>query len=89
MLVQFDVKADSPETDIDQMVKKIRSNLPSFNEKVQMQEGHTVKPLFFGIKAAVCQFIIPEEDGAQDKLEEFLLKQDGVSVIELSFITRL
>ncbi len=88
-MVQYDIKGKSPDTDMDKVAEKVREKLPSLDTRFKMQLGVEIKPLFFGIKAAVAQFILPEEDGVQDKLEEWLLKQEGVADIELSFTTRL
>ena len=54
-----------------------------------MQDNPEHKPLFFGLTALVGQFIIPEEDGAQDNLEEILNSIDEVSSIQMTFVTRL
>lgn len=92
IMCQFDLKGESPETDLTAVVQSIKEELTSVDERLKMQNfdpEKNIKPLFFGIKAAVCQFIIPEEDGMQTKLEEWLESRDGISEIELSFTTRL
>ncbi|MHA2098629.1 MAG: hypothetical protein ACW99A_08070 [Candidatus Kariarchaeaceae archaeon] len=86
VLYQYDIKTPSPDVDVDVMVKLIRSNLP---EEYTMQDNPEIKPMFFGIKAAVCQFISPEDDGLQDKLENFLSDLAGLGEYELTFTTRL
>ncbi len=89
IMCQYDLKGESPETDLDKVVAEVRSRLSEVDERIKMQNEFQTKPLFFGIKAAVCQFILPEEDGIQDKLENFLEGIDGISEFELSFTTRL
>ena len=89
IMCQFDLKGETPETDLDKVVENIRSKLSDVDPRIKMQDSFEVKPLFFGIKAAVCQFILPEEDGIQDKLENWLLEQEGIADLELSFTTRL
>ncbi len=86
VLYQYDIKTPSPDVDADVMVKMIRDNLP---EGFTMQDKPEIKPMFFGIKAAICQFIIPEDDGLQDKLENFLTDLAGLGEYELTFTTRL
>ncbi|MCE7735958.1 MAG: hypothetical protein GPJ54_13840 [Candidatus Heimdallarchaeota archaeon] len=86
VLYQYDIKTPSPDVDAEAMVKMIREKLP---EGFTMQDKPEIKPMFFGIKAAVCQFIIPEDDGLQDKLENFLTDLDGLGEYELTFTTRL
>jgi translation elongation factor aEF-1 beta len=89
IMCQFDLKGESPDTDLNKVVEDIRSSIAEVDERIKIQNNHEIKPLFFGIKAAVLQFVIPEEDGIQDKLEEWLMDKDGISEIELSFTTRL
>lgn len=67
--------------------KLIREKVPS---KYKIQGGSEIVPLFFGMKALKLQFIIPEEDGAQDELEDFITGLDLVGgEITLDFTTRL
>jgi translation elongation factor EF-1beta len=67
--------------------KVVRETLPS---KYKIQDGSEIVPLFFGMKALKLQFIIPEEDGAQDELENFINEIELVGgEISLEFITRL
>lgn len=86
VLYQYDIKTPEPNADADAMVKLIRDNLP---EEYTMQDGVEIKPMFFGIKAAVCQFICDESDGLQDQLENFLSNLEGLGEYELSYTTRL
>lgn len=89
VLLQYMIKGSSPDVDLDAVAKEIRTKLATVDERVKMQDGVEIKPLYFGIKGATVQFIIPEEDGMQDKLEEFLRGFDGVEAIELTFVSRL
>ncbi|MCG3217949.1 MAG: elongation factor 1-beta [Candidatus Heimdallarchaeota archaeon] len=67
--------------------KVIRETVPG---KYKIQKGSEIVPLFFGLKALKLQFIIPEEDGSQDELEEFLNELELVGgEISLDFITKL
>ncbi|MHA2250569.1 MAG: hypothetical protein ACXAD7_09405 [Candidatus Kariarchaeaceae archaeon] len=87
MLLQYDIKTPSPDVDADDMIKNIRENLP---EDYILQEKVEVKPMFFGIKAAVCQFVCSDKDGTlQDKLENYLNDLEGLGEYELSFVTKL
>lgn len=87
MLYQYDIKTPQPNADVDAMISTIRTGLP---EHVVMQEHVEVKELYFGIKAAVCQFVCPEDiDGIQDTLENYLTELDATGEYELSFTTRL
>ncbi len=85
-LLVYLIKLESPEVDPEEVTKKIRENLP---EDFQMQDEVKIKPLFFGIKGIEAQFILPEHEGIQDKLEDYLRNTEGVSEVEVQYMTRL
>lgn len=84
--MQYDVKTPSPDADIEAMIQDIRNNLM---EGFIMQEKVEIKPLFFGIKAAVCQFVTDEDPERQDQIENYLNNLESTGEWELSFISRL
>lgn len=87
MVLQYEIKTPSPDTNIDQMINLIRDNLA---EEFVMQQKVDVKPMFFGIKSAVCQFVCSDEDGTlQDKLENYLTEIEGLGEFELTFASKL
>lgn len=86
VLLVYEIRPESPEINPDELVEKIKANLP---EGCEMKEQYEKKPLFFGIVGIVAQFIIPERDGAQDELEDYLRSIEGVSSIQMTFVTRL
>lgn len=86
VLLVYEVRPETAETTPKKLEEIIRSKLPS---KYQMQKNPEVKPLFFGLTGIVGQFIIPEEDGAQDELEDYLNSIQEVSSIQMTFVTRL
>ena len=85
-LLVYLIKLSSPEVDAEATAKVIREKLP---EKFQMQDKTEIKPLFFGIKGISAQFILPEEEGIQDVLEDYLRSFDEVSEVEVEYMTRL
>ncbi|MBY8999497.1 MAG: hypothetical protein KGD64_01145 [Candidatus Heimdallarchaeota archaeon] len=86
VLLVYEVRPESVDIPPKKLEKAIREGLdPMF----KMQNNPEEKPLFFGMVGIVGQFIIPEEDGAQDKLEEFLNSLEEVSSIQMTFVTRL
>ena len=86
VLLVYEIRPESPEVTPQILEKIIRDNLPS---KYKMQNDPEEKPLFFGLVGIVAQFIIPEEDGAQDDLEDYLNSFEEISSIQMSFVTRL
>ena len=89
VLLQYMLKGASPEVDLEQVASTIRSRLAEVDERIKMQDGVKVEPLYFGIKGATVQFIIPEEDGIQNKLEQFLNDFEEIEAAELTFVSRL
>jgi len=86
VLLVYEIRPESPEIKPKELADKIRKGL---NPKFEMKEQVDEKPLYFGLVGIVAQFIIPEEDGAQDELEEYLENIEGVSSIQVEFVTRL
>lgn len=87
ILYQYEIKTPEPNFDVDKMIATIRENL---DERVQFQEKVETKDLYYGIKAAVCQFVVPEDaEGIQDELENYLSELEETGEYELTFTTRL
>ena len=86
VLLVFEIRPESPEIKPKMLEERIRSDLP---QRIKMQDDIEERPLAFGLVSVVAQFIIPEEDGMQDNLEDFLNSIEGVSSINLDFVTRL
>ncbi len=86
VLLVYEIRPETAETNPKKLEEIVRTNLPS---KVQMQDNPEEKPLFFVLTGIIGQFIIPEEDGAQDDLEEYLNSLEEVSSIQMTFVTRL
>ncbi|MFW9851773.1 MAG: hypothetical protein ACFFDS_02425 [Candidatus Thorarchaeota archaeon] len=86
VLLVYEIRPESPDVTPQLLETLIRDNLPS---KYKMQNNPEEKLLFFGLVGIVAQFIIPEEDGAQDELEDYLNSFKEISSIEMSFVTRL
>ena len=86
VLLVYEIRPEAPEITPQELEKSIRDGL---SEKYEMKEKIEEKPLFFGITGIVAQFIIPEEDGAQDELEDYITALKCVSTIQMTFVTRL
>ena len=86
MVLQYLIKTPEPNQDADLMVSTIKEKLP---EGYKMMEKYTIKPLYFGIKAAEIQILTEEGEGKQDILENFLTDLDITGEYELTFISRL
>lgn len=85
VLLVYEIRPESVDVTPKKLEEAIRNGL---DPKFQMQDPEE-KPLFFGMVGIIGQFIIPEEDGAQDQLEEFLNSLEEISSIQMTFVTRL
>lgn len=86
VLLVYELRPESPEIKPESLEERVRANLP---ERIKMQNTIEKRPLAFGLVSMVAQFIIPEEDGMQDSLEEYLSAIEGVQSVNLDFVTRL
>ncbi|MHA1346526.1 MAG: hypothetical protein ACTSVO_02770 [Candidatus Heimdallarchaeaceae archaeon] len=86
VLLVYEIRPESADVTTKKLEETIRSSLDS---KFQMQNNPEEKPLFFGMFGIIGQFIIPEEDGAQDQLEEYLNSIEEISSVQMTFVTRL
>ncbi|MCK5408775.1 MAG: hypothetical protein ACTSUP_08380 [Candidatus Heimdallarchaeaceae archaeon] len=86
VLLVYEIRPESVDITPKIIEETIRNSLDS---KFQMQDNPEEKPLFFGMVGIIGQFIIPEEDGAQDQLEKFLNSLEEISSIQMTFVTRL
>ena len=86
VLLVYEIRPESADVTTKKLEETIRSSLDS---KFQMQNNPEEKPLFFGMVGIIGQFIIPEEDGAQDQLEEYLNSIEEISSVQMTFVTRL
>jgi translation elongation factor aEF-1 beta len=86
VLLVYEIRPETTEITPKKLEEIVRLKLP---EKVKMQNNPEEKPLFFGLVGIIGQFIIPEEDGAQDNLEDVLNSIEEISSIQMTFITRL
>ena len=86
VLLVYEIRPESADATPTILEELIRSNLHS---KFKMQNNPEEKPLFFGLVGMIGQFIIPEEDGSQDQLEDYLNSIKEVSSIQMTFVTRL
>ncbi|ABM81184.1 elongation factor 1-beta [Hyperthermus butylicus] len=86
VLVVTTVYPSSPEINLDELVEKIKSKLPSDYEITRYDKV----PIAFGLNALKLYVIIPEEsEGGTSKLEEILQSVEGVEEIEVEAVHRI
>jgi len=74
-------EADSDLEDVVQRLKSMNS------DGIQMV-AHAKEPIAFGLEGIVGDFVMEDQAGQMDRLEEFIRNTDGVGEIEVINISR-
>ncbi|BEP17987.1 elongation factor 1-beta [Pyrofollis japonicus] len=86
VLVVTTVYPSSTDIDLDQLVEKIKSQLP----KDYSITRYDKVPIAFGLNALKLYILIPEEsEGGTSKLEEILQNVEGIEEIEIEAVHRI
>jgi len=86
VLVVVKVYPESPETDLNEVIDRIKKVLP---ENINLEKTE-IEEIGFGIKILRAYIVMPEEyEGGTSAIEEKLLNTEGISQIEIEYVTRL
>ncbi len=85
VFLKYRIMPEGTEVDIDALVGEIKGALPAF---AQMQNAEA-KPFAFGMKCLEAGFVVEDEEGNNDKLEETVSGVNGVQSVELLEMGRL
>jgi elongation factor 1-beta len=72
------------DTDLDKLVNSLNEQIPKGMEL----KTHVREPLAFGVNAILGDFLIDDEEGQMDKLEESIKKTEGVGEIDVVSVSR-
>ncbi|RLF15639.1 MAG: elongation factor 1-beta [Thermoprotei archaeon] len=86
VLVVVKVYPESPEVSIEDLIERIKSVLP---QNISLEKSE-IEEIGFGIKILRAYIVMPEEyEGGTSDIENKLLGTEGVSQIEIEYVTRL
>ena len=85
VFLKYRIMPDGTEVDLDALVESVRGALPDFASL----EGTETKPFAFGLKAVEARFVVADEEGNNDAVEEILQGIEGVQGVELLEMGRL
>jgi elongation factor 1-beta len=71
-------------SNLDSVVTGLKENIPKGMEL----KAHAKEPIAFGLNAVVGDFLIDDEEGQMDKLEDSIKGIEGVGQIEVINISR-
>jgi elongation factor 1-beta len=72
------------DSDIEKVIQSLKSGILQGMEL----KGHKKEPIAFGLVAIIGDFLLNDEEGQMDKLEEFIKNIDGVGEIEVINVSR-
>ncbi len=85
VFLKYRIMPEGADTDLDALQQAIKDALPEF---ASMQNCEAV-PFAFGMKALQTGFVVEDEEGNNDKVEEILAAVEGIQGVELLEMGRL
>jgi elongation factor 1-beta len=72
------------DTDLNRLVNTLHDQIPKGMEL----KAHATEPIAFGVNAILGDFLIDDEEGQMDKLEESIKNTEGVGEIDVVSVSR-
>ncbi|HYZ50617.1 MAG TPA: elongation factor 1-beta [Nitrososphaeraceae archaeon] len=72
------------DSDLDDLILGLKTKIP---EDIKLK-AHAKEPIAFGLNAVVGDFLIDDDEGQMDKLEDSIKKIEGVGEIEVINVSR-
>jgi elongation factor 1-beta len=85
VVVTMKVLPNSPEVNIDELGGKVEEVVKKFGKLYKK----SVQPIAFGINAVVVSFIMPEEAGGTEPVEEEMKKIENTGDVQVTDVTRV
>ena len=80
------IMPESPDTDLSAIEDEAREKIRSYSGNEEMRSEQ--EPIAFGLKALKIKFVMDENKGSPDALEEDLRSIDGVNSVETIDVRR-
>ena len=86
VVVTIKIMPISPETDLDNIESQAKTKIIDFSQTKEIKTEQ--EPIAFGLKAVKIIFVMDENKGSTDSLEENIKKIDGVNSVEVIDVRR-
>jgi elongation factor 1-beta len=84
LVVRIRILPAEPRSDLDEVVRLLKTEIPV---GIYLK-AHAKEPIAFGLQAIVGDFLIEDEEGQMDRLEDSIKNTRGVGQIEVMNISR-
>ena len=86
VVITMKIMPDSPDVDLEKLESAALEKIKTFTE---MDNHKTeIEPVAFGLKALKIMFVMKEDKGSTDSLEEDIGKLEGVNSVEVTDVRR-
>jgi elongation factor 1-beta len=85
VIITLKVMPESPETDLAALEEKAKEVIAKHNGEVGKTE---IEPIAFGLKAIILTYVINEDFGGTDPVEEDCAALEGCASVEITGCTR-
>jgi len=86
VVVTIKIMPISPETDLNNIESQAKTKIIDFSQTKETKTEQ--EPIAFGLKAVKIIFVMDENKGSTDSLEENIKKIDGVNSVEVIDVRR-
>lgn len=77
---------ESPDVDLDSLTEEIKTDIKEFTGNEEMKTE--MKPMAFGLKSLIVMFVMDEQKGTTDALEEKISRIEGIKSVEVTDVRR-
>ncbi|MBN1377306.1 elongation factor 1-beta [Candidatus Woesearchaeota archaeon] len=86
VIITFSIMPESPDVDLDSLTEEIKTDIKEFTGNEEMKTE--MKPMAFGLKSLIVMFVMDEQKGTTDALEEKISRIEGIKSVEVTDVRR-
>lgn len=86
VIITLKVMPESPEVDMEDLKSKVKEKIESFVGETETKDE--IEPVAFGLKALKLSFVMDEEKGSPEELENSISEMENVNSCEVADVRR-